>query len=322
MKKLFWTNKSATLRLTFIFIGLTILSFASIVMTNSSQAANLKAISVVSDNTIKLGDLFDNLHDNADYVIGAAPQPGKDITLNARTLYRIAVALDLKWRPKTMAEQVIIRREASVVPFNKIKASLRNALKEKGISNSFKVKLNQGKPSMTLPQGTNDSVEISTLNFDHNSNIFNATLVAPSKDNPLKTLMVSGMIERQLSVPVLRNTLQNGDIIGKNDIKMIDISEHDLQSNMIMKADDLVGLTPRRVTYAGKYLQKGAFEKPQLVERGEPVFITYKSGAITLTAKGKALQSGAKGDLVRVTNINSSRTIDATVNGTNQVIAN
>jgi len=187
MKKLFWTNKSATLRLTFIFIGLTILSFASIVMTNSSQAANLKAISVVSDNTIKLGDLFDNLHDNADYVIGAAPQPGKDITLNARTLYRIAVALDLKWRPKTMAEQVIIRREASVVPFNKIKASLRNALKEKGISNSFKVKLNQGKPSMTLPQGTNDSVEISTLNFDHNSNIFNATLVAPSKDNPLKT---------------------------------------------------------------------------------------------------------------------------------------
>lgn len=319
MKK---TNKTMTLRLTLMFIGLIMLSFTSIFISNTSQAANLKAISIVTDGTVRLGDIFDNLHDNADYVIGAAPMPGKDMTLNARTLYRIAVALDLSWRPKTMSEQVIIRREATVIPFTKIQASLNNALKAKGIKNNFKVKLNQGKPSLTLPEGTVESVEITALNLDRNSDVFTATIVSPSKENPLKKLIVSGLIERQVKVPVLSSTLQNGDIIGKNDIDMVDIADHDVQNNMIMNAEDLIGLTPRRVAYAGKYLQKGAFQKPRLVERGEAVYITYKTGAITLTAKGKALQNGAKGDIVRVTNVNSSRTIDATVNGENQVIAN
>lgn len=322
MKQLFWTNKSMTLRLTFVFIIIAILSFSSIFISNTSQAANLKAVSIVTDGTVRLGDIFDNLHDNADYVIGAAPLPGKDMTLNARTLYRIAVALDLPWRPKTMSEQVIIRREATVVPFTKVQTSLNNALKEKGITNNFKVKLNQGKPNFVLPEGTAETVEIIALNLDRNSDVFTATVVAPSKENPLKKLIVSGLVERQVMVPVLSATLQNGDIIAKNDIEMVEIADHDVQNNMIMDAEDLIGLTPRRVAYAGKYLQKGAFQKPRLVERGEAVFITYKTGAITLTAKGKALQSGAKGDIVRVTNINSSRTIDATVNGTNQVIAN
>ena len=321
MKRLLWTNKSYTLRLTFISIFIVMLSFVSIFISHSSQAATLKNISVVTDNTVKLGDIFDNLTKNADYVIGAAPTPGTDMTLNARTLYRIAVALDLQWRPNTMGEQVIIRRDAVVVAFNDINNSLRSALKNKGINGSFKVKLNQGKPTLVLPNDAPNTVEITTLNYDQNNDIFNATIVAPSRDNPLKKMIVSGMVERQAAVPVLRNTLQNGDIIGENDIEMVEIPDHQIQNNMIMNAEQLIGLTPRRVAYAGKYLQKGGFEKPQLVERGEHVFITFKQGTLVLTAKGKALQSGAKGDIVRVTNINSSRTIDAMVNGSNQVVA-
>lgn len=75
------------------------------------------------------------------------------------------------------------------------------------------------------------------------------------------------------------------------------------------------------MAHAGKYMIKGKLQKPQLVDRGEPVTITYRQGVLLLTAKGKAMQSGAKGDIVRVTNVNSSKTIDATVIGSNQVVA-
>ena len=195
-------------------------------------------------------------------------------------------------------------------------------MKEKGLSGAFEVKLNNGKPSLTLPNDTPETVEVLAMTYDRSNDLFNATLVAPSIENPLKKMSVTGIVDRQVMVPILSNTLQNGDIIGANDVEMVEISQHDVQNNMIMDADDLIGMTPRRVAYAGKYLQKGGFQKPQLVERGEAVFITYTRGPLVLTAKGKALQSGAKGDIVRVTNINSSRTIDATVNGTNQVLAN
>ena len=46
MKRLFWTNKSTTLRLVFLSMTLVLLSFISIVVSNTSQAANVKTTSV------------------------------------------------------------------------------------------------------------------------------------------------------------------------------------------------------------------------------------------------------------------------------------
>lgn len=320
MVKVFWTNKSVTLRLTFLFIALAILSFASVFLANTTNAASLKSVSVVNSDRITLGDLFDNVGQNADYVIGAAPQPGEDMTLNARTLYRIASALDMSWRPQTTGDQITIRREAVVVTYNTIESQLRNALKGKGIDGAFNVKLTNGKPTIILPNNTLDNVEVSSIEYDRNRDYFTATLMAPSIDNPIEKMKVSGLVDRLTMVPVLSSTLQYGDVVGDADIQMVEISQDDIQHNMITNKDDMVGMTPRRIAPAGKFLQKGSMIKPQLVKRGESVSITFKEGPLVLTAKGKALQSGAKGDIVRVTNANSSRTVDAIVDGTNQVI--
>lgn len=320
MVRLFWTNKSVTLRLTFLLMSVILTSFVSIFVIANAHAASLKSLSIVNEDTLKLGDIFDNIEHNADYVIGAAPQPGQDMTLNARTLYRIASALDLSWRPTSSTDQITIRREATIVSYDTIERSLRNALNEKGVSGKFNLKLNNGKPSIVLPFNVDENVEVSSTRYDRNKDYFTATLVAPSKENPIKKIKVSGLINRLTTVPVLTVNLQNGDIIGENDIEMIEISQHDLQHSMITNKDNMIGMTPRRIAYAGKFLQDGSLIKPQLVNRGESVSITFTEGPLVLTAKGKALQSGAKGDIVRVTNSNSSRTIDAIVTATHQVI--
>ncbi len=320
MKRLFWTKKSATLRLTFFFIGLVILSFASIFITNTSQAASLKPVSVINSDSIKLGDIFDNVGKNADYVVGAAPQPGTDMTLNARTLFRIASALDLKWRPTNSSDQVIIRRDATVVSYDKIETSLRNSLKDKGVHGRFDLTLNSGKPSIVLPNDIGENVEVSSIKYDRTRDYFNATLVAPSAENPIKKVNVTGVINRLTMVPVLMSNLQAGDIISEADINMVEISQKDIQHNMITKKENMIGLTPRRAAYAGKYLPQGSLIKPQLVKRGESVSITFREGPLVLSAKGKALSSGAIGDRVRVSNANSSRIVDAEITGSNQVV--
>ena len=107
-----------------------------------------------------------------------------------------------------------------------------------------------------------------------------------------------------------------------NPEKIIEISQNEIQHNMITSKKAIIGMTPRRVAYAGKFLQTGTIIKPQLVKRGNSVGITFQEGPLTLSAKGKALQSGAIGDTVRVTNSNSSRTVDAIVSGENQVVVN
>ena len=320
MVRLFWTEKSMTLRFIFLCLAVVIASFFSVFISKTSQAASLKSVAVISDNTIKLGDLFDNLPHNAEYVIGPAPQPGKDMTLNARTLYRIASALDLSWRPSSTTDQIIVRREATVVPYELIESKLRNGLKNQGVSGRYNINLSTKKPAIVLPFDMDENVEISSLSYDRNKDYFKATLVAPSVDNPVQRIKVSGIIDRLVTVPILSKNLRNGDVIGDGDIEMIEISQNDLQHNMVTNKEKMIGMTPRRIAYAGKFVQDGTLIKPQLVQRGENVNITFTEGSLVLSAKGKALQSGAKGDIVRVTNANSSRTVDAIVSGSHQVI--
>ena len=145
-------------------------------------------------------------------------------------------------------------------------------------------------------------------------------MVAPSVENPVKKVSISGVVDHMIEVPVLNTTLQNGDVIGENDIRMVRISSDDLQHGSIMKTDDMIGLTPRRIAHAGKFIQRGTLEKPQLVERGDVIVINYLQGPLTLTAKGKALQSGAIGDVIRITNAASAKTISASVTGSKEVV--
>ena len=58
---------------------------------------------------------------------------------------------------------------------------------------------------------------------------------------------------------------------------------------------------------------------PLVVEKGAQVDMTFVSGALTLTARGRALDSGAIGDIVNVLNSRSNRTVQGVIEGPNMV---
>jgi len=316
----YWTHSALSFKAALLLVAFLSLSVGIAIGTKAATAATLKPVSIIEGDMLRVSDIFDGISGHSDRVIGAAPQPGQDMVLNARTLYRIAVAMNLPWRPSTMNEQVTVRREANLVSFDVLKNSLKNEIQNKGLNDEFNLVFYNEKPSIILPNDVEPNIEIASLNLDLQSDSFVALAVAPSKENPLRKINLSGKIERLVSVPVLRSALQNGDVIGENDLDWVQIPVRELQHNAMTKKDDMVGMTPRRIIYPGKFILKGTLEKPQLVERGENITITFQSGPMQLTAKGKALQSGAIGDTVRVTNNASSRTISARVSGDKQVI--
>jgi flagella basal body P-ring formation protein FlgA len=59
--------------------------------------------------------------------------------------------------------------------------------------------------------------------------------------------------------------------------------------------------------------------KPQLVRRGEPVTIRIVSGALAITASGRALNGGGQGEMVRVVTNATNRTLDGTIEGSGTV---
>jgi flagella basal body P-ring formation protein FlgA len=313
-----WPKTELTLKIVLFTLALSLSVCILIVGAQKATAANLKEISIIDRDTLKLGDLFDGLKHNADYVIGPAPQPGQEMVLNARTLYRIASAMDLDWRPTTSAEQITVRRAATIIPESKIQDALRDALTQEGVMGSFDIKVS-GAKDIILPDSLPQTLAVSDIRFNPQNDYFEANLVAPSLEKPIRKISVMGQIERKISVPVLKTTLQNGDVIGAGDIDMMEMPLVQVGKDVILKSETLVGMTPRRIAYGGKPLSDHDMEHPQIVGRGQTVTLIFNDGPLVLTTKGKALHGGAKGDLVQVTNLNSSKSVDGIITGAQEV---
>lgn len=87
-----------------------------------------------------------------------------------------------------------------------------------------------------------------------------------------------------------------------------------------LRATDAVGREATRALSAGSAVRLVDTMPVQLVRRGEPVSILVQSGALTITAPGRALSGGGKGDAVRVFSNATGRTLDAVVSSTGKVL--
>lgn len=299
-------------------LGLATLAFA-LILPQTASAISIKETSVIEHDTITLGDIFTGLESNADKILGAAPQPGSEMTLNARTLMRIAVSLDLPWRPATTADTVTIRRAATVIERSAIEDAIKNEITARGIAGQYNLAFAGDVSKIVLPQGETQSVEVVSLKMKPGQDQFEAELAAPSKAHPLKQITVSGRLERLVQVPVLLSALQNGHVIQENDIDTIPMRARDVTDDIVLSKDALIGMTPRRITLAGKPVKHIEVQAPQIIERGELVTMVFNGGGLSLTAQGKAMQAGAKGDVIRVVNASSSKTIQGTITGAKEV---
>lgn len=314
----FFDKFEIAVRIALFIFSITIGMFVLLAGARAALAASLKTDTVITGDYIRLGDIFQGVK-NAEYVLGPAPQPGKELILNARTLYKIASALDVEWQPASSTEQLILRREASIVSQDTITGALEDKLKEDGIDEKFSIVYTNAPTDIVLPGGTEGELEITAMNIDKQKDTFNAVIVSPSAENPIKRLNVSGRIERLIAVPVLMNTLHNGDLIGARDIDWLDMPKNKIANGVVMDESDIINMTPKRTLSGGKPIIANELERPQMVDRGDAVTLVFVTGPMILTTKGKSLQSGAIGDTVRVSNTDSNKNLEGTVTAYREV---
>ncbi len=282
-------------------------------------AVELKRNSIIEGSVITLGDIFYDLPRNADKVLGPAPRPGSDMVLDARTLTRVALALDIDWRPASSNDRIVLQRSATLIGKDQIEPALIASIKEAGYTGDFELGLSAQTTEIILPADQQALFEISDVNIDMKNDRFDATVYAPSKGDPIQTLRLSGALHQVMEVPVLKSAMRNGYIIKASDVEYVKMRTSSLNHDVILNGENLVGMTPRRMVVNAKPIVDNEIEAPLIVQRGQSVTMHFNSGPLALTAQGKALENGAKGDVIRVVNANSSRTINAVVSGDKQV---
>lgn len=91
--------------------------------------------------------------------------------------------------------------------------------------------------------------------------------------------------------------------------------------NIPESADEILGKKLKSNLEAGSPIYLCDVEPLYLVKRGDRVRLLAQSGTVSIETVAKALDSGALGDIIRVINLDSRRTISAKVAGKGTVVA-
>ena len=118
-------------------------------------------------------------------------------------------------------------------------------------------------------------------------------------------------------VPVLARAVAKGELLAADDFTIEERSP--AQARGGIPAREAMGKEAARNLPLGTVLRASDVIVPRLVRRGEPVMINVRSGGLTIATAGRALGSGANGDLVRVVSLSTNRTLDGVVEGPSAV---
>lgn len=128
--------------------------------------------------------------------------------------------------------------------------------------------------------------------------------------------IVRGQVTARIAV--VASDLPPGKVLSDEDLLL---ERHDISSiaDTIADPQDAVGLSGKRALRAGEVLRRTVLMAPTLVRRGEPVTIVARHQQVEVSMAGDALDSGARGDTVRVRNANGT-VIRARVAGAGTVV--
>jgi flagella basal body P-ring formation protein FlgA len=163
------------------------------------------------------------------------------------------------------------------------------------------------------------TLRVDNLHYQPSDGRFSATLIAAAGTPFAQRLAVGGRVLKTAEIPVLNRRLGTTEVISARDISWIDVRADALTGDVATSADQLIGRAPRRGLGENAPIRVRDVHAPVVVKRGDLVTMTLKTPVMTLTAQGRALADGSAGESVRVLNTGSSRTVEATVTGPNQV---
>ncbi|MGB0683138.1 MAG: flagellar basal body P-ring formation chaperone FlgA [Magnetovibrionaceae bacterium] len=279
----------------------------------------LREFASVNDKVVRLSDIFDNAGQYADRVLVRAPEPGKQVHYDYRWLARVARAYRLEWRPISRHDKVTIERAGHALPMEEIEASLLAALPTDVYETDMEVEISNRRLRLFVPIDQMATVRVEDIAYSPRSQRFQATIAAPAEDPAAPRYRLTGKVHRTMEIPVPTRRISARDIVRKRDIEWQRVRTSGLQHTVITDPEDLIGMSPRRTLRPGQPVRSADVQPPKLVKRGSQVTMVLSVGNMRLTATGKALEHGAKGDVIRVANSQSSQTVEATVTGTGKV---
>ena len=289
----------------------------------AAYAAELRPAVTVSGDTVTLGDLFDDAGKASDVVVASAPQPGYRSEISISRISLAARRNGIEWRNDAGLSHIVVARSGIAVPEDEVSAAVAAAIASQSTglpsASQLQVDFTNGAAGVQVADNAEISVNVEQIAFNRRNGSFTALLRAPAGDMLAPVQRVTGRAYPVSEVPVLTRDMRPGDVVRHGDIDWVRVPSNRIGQNVITSLDQLLGMSPRYQARAGEPLRLSDMVPPVLVEKGAQVDMLLTSGALTLIARGRALESGAIGDIINVLNTRSNRTLRGVVDGPNSI---
>ena len=248
-----------------------------------SEPVALQSSVELGGEHVRLGDLFAGLDaDAAAQTVARAPAPGHSVTLPTAWVARVAAVYGIAWQPgRTDAPVTLTRR--SVADQQALQSELAASLSQAIATRQTEL------PARS--QSTSDQPSASVA-------------AATPRAEPAT-----------VAVPVLIRRLGRSEVIDTGDLTWMEIPDDHRAAQYITAEADLIGLAPARGLSPFRPIRLGEVAPPMEVDRGDMVTMRLNAGGLSITARGRALDAGSRGSVIRVLNVDSAQTIDAVVLG-------
>jgi len=269
----------------------------------------------VTGEIVRIGDLVANAGAVAEVAIFRAPDPGQTGSVPAMRVIEAVRPHHILQLDTRGVDEVLVTRASRVITIKEIEARLVRALagqsnfadaKDLGITFEGEVRPLQVEP--------NAEISIARLAYNQATHRFDASLEVPTGGGRRSTLRVSGLLVETSEAVVPIRAIMAGEVL-----KAADVMVERRPKTDGIAIEDVLDFTARHALKPGQVIRAGDVMKRELVARNETVTIVYEAPGMVLSTRGKALDAGAKGDVINVVNIQSNRTIQGTITGPGRV---
>jgi flagella basal body P-ring formation protein FlgA len=270
----------------------------------------------VEGGEVRLGDLFLNAGRHANVVVAEAPAAGARLVLDAKALYRLARTYGLEWRPASAQARAVVERQSVVVDPDELRRMIEDALAAKGLDPA---QLSVQVASQRLEVPLNAVLAVEAIATQPGNPRFSAVVAAQVEGATVQRKNVNGRLAQAVEVPVLTRPLRPGEVITMADVGWARLGDGRIPPGVAIDPDELVGLAPKRTVRAGVPIRASDLGRPVQVAKGAIVTMVLRGPSMQLTARGRALEPGSDGQMIRVANLQSQTVVEAVVTGPGEV---
>ena len=285
-------------------------------------APRLRELVAVSSEIVRIGDLVENAGAAADVPVFRAPDLGQT---GAVQLARIIEALrpyDLTGLDTGGLNEVVVTRLSRAMTAKDITDRITRALSGQyglGDAQNLAVILDRDIRILHVEPTVGGDLVVSRMHVDPRTGRFDIAFELPGSTLSRRAgLRFTGTVTETVEAAMLTRSLRIGEVVKASDVTMGRRPKAELRGDG-MGPDQVIGMAAKTALRNGQALRTDDLIKPQIVQRNEAVTIYYEVPGIMLTVRGKAIEGGAMGDVVGVLNIQSNRTVQATVIGPGRV---